>query len=349
LPVEVEKSSPLYTPMFASLTKQEEIVIVKPSRVASQNASDNSSPDDLLLSEGQDFVTVDAHFELARLGDDVIDRLQRDPQKRPLPRRDLQPITYTTAGDEEEVLGDSGLIEQVEPCRTSIHLIAAQEGTMPTEIHFLQSEDPGSNRHRYLEMRVLGANIVVQLFTRNLASSLGELRGPNCRRILSVGNSDWVRTFSSPLAQTILVPDGATFRFSFTAYDNEAAWSDGKDFEAFRLAALPLTATEVRKIRRQDSPTATPLFSARGVESNRPLTLKRLLVGSDELQLDFAGKAMVQEAGKHTVTFNLLEFAKQSPLLAGLLAMVDLALLEWLRRIVFSYKRKKAAGFRSDS
>jgi len=35
------------------------------------------------------------------------------------------------------------------------------------------------------------------------------------------------------------------------------------------------------------------------------------------------------------VTFNLLEFAKANPILAGILAMFDAALLEWIRRALF--------------
>jgi hypothetical protein len=60
-----------------------------------------------------------------------------------------------------------------------------------------------------------------------------------------------------------------------------------------------------------------------------------LLIGWDELQLDFAGRAMVQENGEYAVTFDLFQFASRNRLLAGILVMFDAALLEWVRRIVF--------------
>jgi hypothetical protein len=336
LPVEVESSKPAYTPVQSDLIKREVLVIKNPSpQPAGQSPADGAALM-LLADEGSDAVTVEAHFESALLDDDIMSLLRRE-NKPPLPPADARQIAYTTEGQADESEQPAQPDENARPCRTSIHVSLASNAKLPSELSFFQLKGPGADRYRNLEMKATGADLVVQLLTRNAAANrLGKIEGPGCTKTLSVG--DWSRTTSSPVPLKIVVPAGTSFQFWFTPLGEKPAWSGTAGlFEAFELEATPLRVHGVDKIS-YDAPSAVPAFSATSLEGH-PLLLRHLLIGSGELQLDYAGQAMVQENGKYAVTFSLLEFAKGNPILAGILAMLDAALLEWVRRALFKWNK----------
>lgn len=322
LPVGVEKGKSDFTPARAPFALKRELVVEGPEAEGGL----------LLASEGKPHVAVDARFESARLGDEIMELLRRERPPKPLPPAGNGRIDYTTAGDAEPrptpaagaTAADGG-----EPCRTFIRVAAAEGAPRPSELRFFQLKAPGGDQYRYFEMRAVGADLTVELLTRNFGGS-----GPDdsCRKTLSVG--DWRRSFSSPVPLRVVVPAGASFRFSFTPLGDKTPWA-GEDspYEPFELASAPVSASALRVVARDANADAAPVFDAASV--GRPLVLRQLLVGRDELQLDFAGRAMVRENGEPARTFNLLKFASENTLLAGLLLMLDTALLEWLRRTVF--------------
>lgn len=338
LPIEVERAPVRFTPVSAALINNEALVIAQPAR---QHTSTNVSPQLLFSDEGKDVVTVEARFESARLGDDINDLLRRELPKRPLPNEGMQPVVYATEGDEETAAAVQlpQTDERAEPCRTAISIMLVNTA-VPSEIHFSQTMGPGSDRYRYFEMKAVSADLMVQLLTRNFE---GNTQAPGCRKTLLVGQ--WSRTFSSPVPLNIVVAAGTSFRFSFTPLAGRTPWTETSGtFEPFALEGVPLVASSLRKISVGISPPGADLFNASSLTGAQPLLLKHLLVGADEVKLDFSGKAMVQENGKFVVTFDLLEFAYKNKILAGILGILDIALLGWVKRMLF-FKPKSPAGF----
>jgi len=172
--------------------------------------------------------------------------------------------------------------------------------------------------------------------TRNLA---GEVDAPGCGKTLSVG--DWSHTVIGPVPIDVFVPDGGSFQFSFTSFNEKTKWSGPSEFfEPFLLEAFPLSSRILRKTTRESASTPSQAFTS--VEGTPPLSLKHFVVGADELRLEFSGKAMVQENGRYAVNFDLLQFARRNTLMAGLLAMLDAALLGWIGRVAFGSTQSSA-------
>lgn len=344
--VDVEKSKPPYTPATA-LVLREELVVDTPTV---DNSTGQTSAGLLFSGEGTDYVSVEARFDSAQIGKDFIELLQTDPEQKSFPTLDRQAIVYSAMPTEEAAVSardtrPQPMKQRAAPCRTSI-AVKLPEGAKPlTELHFFQLQ-PGSDHDRRFEMKAVGADVVVELVTSNLTDDFGEMQGTDCGKTLSIGQ--WNRSFTAPAPIRIVVPAGSAFRFSFTSAEGKMPWTGpGKFYEPFRLVALPLNARAVREVQLEApaailpaTPTSpfsspTPIRESRSVDGEPPLLLKYFRVGPEELQLDFAGRAMVQENGQYVMTFDLLEFIRRNMILAGILAMLNAALLEWIRRTLF--------------
>ena len=342
VPVDVEKRQ--YTPAKAELVKHEELVVESP---VVDNSAGQAASGVLLAGDGTEFVSVEARFDSAQIGNDFIELLRTDPKERSFPSQDRGPIVYSPAPEEETAESTSETAMPPEkrkaaPCRTSIQVKLPEGAKTPTALHFFQL-DAGSDNHRSFEMNADGSDVVVELLTRNFTDPLGEMQGSDCGKSLTIGK--WNRSFTAPAPINIVVPAGTSFRFSFTSAAGKMPWTGaGKFYEPFKLVALPLNARAVKEVKLEAgarSPAAStlpvlpPIRESRSVDNGPPLVLKYFRVGSEDLQLDFAGQAMVQENGKYAVTFSLLDFIKANPILAGILGMLDAALLEWIRRALF--------------
>ncbi len=330
LPVDVEKATPPYTPQSAELVKQEELIIDDPT-INRSGPVPNSRM--LFSGDGAEFVSVEARFDSAVIGKNFTNILRTDPDQQ-LPPDSQQPISYTPESDQDSPEENNGKdAPNSAPCRTSVDIALTENGSMPAELHVFQ-QTPGSERSRVLEMRATGADLVITLLTKNFSKGEGGMQGLNCAKTLTVGS--WSESFSAPAPVDIVVPAGTTFRLLFNGAEGKISSAGAtKYYEPFKLVGLPLNARAVRKVKLR---AATPaVFEAARVEGQPPLILRYLKLGPDDVQLDFAGQAMVKEKGKFAVTFSLLQFAKANPILAGILAMFDAALLEWIRRSLMGY------------
>jgi hypothetical protein len=338
VPVDVEKSSPPYTPAKAALVKNEELVV-------RSSSFGNASTPVLLMGEGTESVAVEARFDVAQISQDFIDMLHTDPDEKSFPNSDQQPITYTSGPDDSEPEDKnrkppSTELQTAAPCRTLITIRLADGAKPISELDFFQT-DAGSDKHRTFEMKAIGAGVTVQLLTRNFPKdeSLGEMQGSDCDKALTIGN--WTRSFTAPVPIDVSVKDGESFRFSFTVPEGKNQFtSPGASYEPFKLVAQPLSAKSIETIDREQSNSTKP-FQAVAASNGPPLLLKYFRVGSEELQMDYSGQAVVQQNGKYVVTFSVLNFIKDNPVLSGMLAMLNCALLEWMRRSLF---RKAAAA-----
>jgi hypothetical protein len=339
MPVDVEKSTPKYTPVAAALIKDEELVLDRPSQPNPDDPS-RDLPTQLLTDNGRDYISADVYLESARLLEDTSKMLRTDPDETEFPVEGLTQIAYATEGDKEATARIANQLQsqKAEPCRTSISVELADRAKMPDELRFFQLQGPGSEYRRYFEMKARGSDLVVRLRTSNRT---GDDDAPGCGKTLVVGN--WSRPLTGPVPINIVVPDGAKLRFSFAPFSEETKWSRPSDgFEPFFLQASRLSARAVRKTVSKDSSSPPPTFSAVSVSPEQPLKLQHLVVGADELRLEFSGQAMVQENGSPAVMFDLLQFARKYPLLAGILATLDAALLGWIGRAAFGSRQSKA-------
>jgi hypothetical protein len=345
LPVEVEKSTPPYTPVAAALIKREELIIDNPSRGEEAQSTSDIPTEVLPADGGTEGVQIDAHFDSARLGDDNMKRLRREseqaPKENPPPPEGLQQIDYTSVVPAASPEGPGQPPDQTaKPCRAAISIALADNTKLPSELHFFQPDDPVAG-DRSLEIKAVGADLIVQM---SVLDATNKFRGPGCGKTISVGDEDWHRSFAGGTLLQIVVPAGTSFQVWFSPLPKQNPWSGASDFfEPFKLVVSPpLRIGAIRRTTRDGSPSIPPTFNASSEVGGQPLLLKHLRIGSEELQLDFSGKAMVQENGKYAVTFDLWAFARKNSLLAGILAMLDVALLEGLRRFAFNSKAKKA-------
>jgi hypothetical protein len=320
LPIDIERSKDGYTPATAAFVKRETLTIQGLSRSGADEAQNQVLLDDV----GNDAVTVEAHLQSAHLHDETTNLLKN--AKKPLPAPGQHQVVYTTEGDAESSSTPPSQADTstAKACRTAIQISLAEKNHMPATLQFYQKEGPGA-LHRTVEMKASDADLVVELLTRNLA---GNFSGPGCRKTIIVG--DWSHTFASPAPLKIMLPAGTTLQFGFTAMKDKAPWS-GPDgvFEAFKLEGFPITVNSVQKFVNN-----IEVFNAQAVQVANPLLLKKLLIGSSELQIHYTGQALIKENGNYAVTFSVWEFMKKYPLFAGILAALDTALVAWLFRIV---------------
>jgi hypothetical protein len=350
LPVEVEKT---ISPVKAALIKREVLVVENPFREVGPPAS--GLRNELLPpDEATKGISIAAHFESARLSDDNMKRLrrqsERDPKKKP-PTEDLQQIDYTTdEPDEDSQQQPSAVpVDTAKPCSAAIALALVDDTKPPKEIHFFQPTDP-SVGDRTLEIKAVGADLVVQLSVVDPTQHVTpeptrRPLGPGCSKTVSKG--DWERSFTGPTQLEVVVPANESFRIWFSPLPRQNPWPSAGDFhEPFKLVALPpVSASGMSKIIQGSSPPTLPSLKASSVAGEQPLLLRHLRLGAEELQLDVSGKAMVQEYGKFAVTFDLLEFANRNRLVAAILGVLDIALLGWVKRMIFT-RPKARAGFR---
>ncbi len=327
VPVYVENSPPQFNSPTATQA-QEELVIDSPSpAVSDQPASE--SPTVLAHNPAIEGFSMAVHFDSARLSEKHLDDLRR--QNKKLPPEGFQAIDYSTyvpGKDSPKQL--EMLDENAKPCGASIDIALANNKNLPSELHLFQPEDRGAT-DRTLEIRAVGADLVVQL---SITDTTGTRRGPGCRKNISVGD-DWDMLFAGETQLQIIVADGSHFRVWFSPLPNQTPWSgENGPFEPFRLTPPP-GAVAIRKIKHDGPVTTPPAFKASSIKGT-PLSLRQLTVGAHDLQLRFAGQAMVEEHGNAAVTFDLVKFAESNRLLAGTLALLDAALLEGLRRAVLS-------------
>jgi|GEM_PF-2555582 len=342
VPVNVEKSTERFTPQPAARAQHEELIIDNPSLEPTDQPS--IFPKKLLPhDDNRKGFSLAVHFDSARLSDDDVNELRR--QKRPLPPEGPQTIDYTTevpSTSPSEPTPTPDL--NVTPCRASIDVALADNKKLPSELHLYQPPPEPGATDRTLAIKAVGADLLIQL---SITDPSGTFRGAGCRKVISVGD-DW--DFKVPgdhkvpgdQQLNVVVSANTNLQIWFSPLPKQSPWPDeNSSFEPFNLLDSALRARAVRRITNGASPSPTPAFMATSVDGEPQLLVKRLVVGSHDLQLAFGGQAMVQENGTYAETFDLLAFAKKNPLIAGLLAMLDAALLDAFRRVVFRPWRAK--------
>ena len=292
-----------------------------------------SSPEGKLFAhDPKSNEAIDVHFENARLDEQTIEDLSS-----PMFKSSSDPIDYGAAES-------NGTSSVGAPCRTSIE-VELKDGKLPRALSLYQMQSPGADR-RHLEMKAIGAELVVQLTTSAPPQATGETEG--CRKLLRVGNRAPLHIPPFTPIRIIAVADSA-FRFTFRPFAANAQrlW-DGSEglFAPFELGppmvnpgdlppVLQARAVSVRNLQ-DDGSNLPAILSARSLAGRPPLIVYDFKIGSDNLQIKVSGTGEMSVNGQPE-TVNLWQRLEElGPLAKGILVALNAALLAWFIRLLSS-------------
>jgi hypothetical protein len=290
-----------------------------------------NSDEGLLLSHvGQPNEIVDFSFDRARLdGETLLHLSESNPP--PNPTR----IDYLTTKSAQRLEGES--------CRTSIEIKLADARKPPATLHFYQTDAPGGDIYRRLDMKATGGEVLI-----NIGTDGDDVSAPGCQKKLAVG-SDFSLPTEGTYGLAIVAEADSVSSFSFNPATAKNTLWGGPDsfFQPFDFgseqnspdapAPLRARAVEIRTLGGNKSSEPTSVLSARSLEGGELLTVESLKVGSDSIQINVSGRGLVKENGKDYV--NLVDRMKGHLLLTALLAVVNVAILVWFMRLLFSQRQ----------
>ena len=281
------------------------------------------SPEGLMLSHvGNPEEVVNLSFERARLdGDTLMQFGEQNPPTAPAH------ILFMT--DKPEAKG--------EPCRTFVNVSAADASRKPSALHFSQTLSPGGDVQRGLDLEASGAQL---LFNVNTSAPLGgDERAPGCSKLLKVAPGFAAPVEGVSAVAFIAEPDSATHLTFNPALAKNNLWQGAEGFfqpfalggeepAPFRARALKITA------RGEGGPAS--LLEARAVGEGW-LTVESLSVGPDRLQVRASGVGLIKVYGEDYT--DPLGRVRRHALASLALALLDVALLVWLARMLFAPRR----------
>ncbi|HMF55723.1 MAG TPA: hypothetical protein VK619_05150 [Pyrinomonadaceae bacterium] len=345
MPLDVNQVTPKITPAKATARSQQLILEDAVADASGLLASHTGRKNEL----------VEAHFDMARLSDDTLAHLRVFESQIGSPPLDWQKIDLFArdvprshdgniqAGGEPELRPEEAQGVNDDTCRTSILI----EQVVPTKrlqsIRFFQNDDSGMNSYRSAEMAIEGVELKVSLNTMSPPSDnlQGNVDALGCSKLLQVGG--WKLPLKGARKIELIVAAGSNFRFRFQPLRADAAlWADGLDslYEPFELSPHPFKVKGV-SILSQTHGDHLPLLSVTSRNADPPLEIKTLLVGSDEIQIDYSGKGLIKQ-GDDYISVDIMDRLKKYPIPAGLLAMANTALIGWfVQTVKASYKSSK--------
>jgi hypothetical protein len=269
-------------------------------------------------------VLLDAYFDNAQLSNQTLQALKSFQISAP-----MSPgvITYLTGGSGNTACATK---LQVEPTGKNLK-----------SVEFSQGGSDITSGYRTLGARFNGTDVVVTLKSEGIfQNGLSP-----CRIELSVG--DWKQSTQGFLPIRIQVPPGAHFRFHWQNLDERSSsWktkSSALSLLAFGASASDEFSTQTIAISSVNGKTGAPdppHFEARAAKHS-PLTVLSLGINQNQLEINASGKGRVLKAGKVVSTVNVLETLNKNPILSGLFAAGNLALIGWVGRMFFPPRPKR--------
>jgi hypothetical protein len=264
-------------------------------------------------------VLVDAYFENAQLAPETLQQF-----------RALQ-VTPPTA---------SGLISYLTStvkkgsCSTKF---AVAPVSAPASVRFAQTDDDALAGLRSLAIAFTGTDTEITLTSQGPMQSLVS----PCKVELSIGN--WTQITGGFFPIRIRIPDGATFRFRWQNLGEKSdTWKNqGAALQLVRFGGsnsddFTASAIQIASVRNPGNP---PLLQALG-EKNTPLEVESFAIDKSALAIKASGRGKVLKDGSVVTKTDLLETLNKNPILSGLFAAGNIALLGWAGRSWFP-KRKK--------
>ncbi len=314
-------------------------------------AIDSSSV--LVISHaGKTTEEVDVHLTAARLDEPTLSDFESDHPPSGNAEIDCSPIIFTTSPPANDAtrqnVGSHQQRETGKRCSTSIEIAVGRN--KDAALAFFQS-DPPDRDSRYLDIELISAegNVKIEMLPEILQlddASVARLKSTGyavaCGRELKVG--EWKQRIGGALEIGTVMAANSRLRTRFTPWPKVELWSGGANgffdpfsFESSRgpqdqTAAIRSRAVSIRMVDNTQT-----LFTAQGTAGGELIHLDKLWVGSDRLQIELSGQAIVT-VNNQVQTISLFERIK-NPLVAGFLVLVNTALLTWLVGIVRSLLR----------
>jgi hypothetical protein len=263
-------------------------------------------------------VLVDAYFDNAQLAPETMQAL-----------RSLQVTPPTTAG----LISYLTSTVKKGSCSTKF---AVAPLSAPASVRLAQTDDDSLSGLRSVAISFAGTDAEITLTSQGPVQSL---LSP-CRVELSVGN--WTQVTGGFFPIKVLVPAGSTFRFRWQnlgeksdTWKNQSAALQLLRFGASNSDDFTADAVQIVNVRSTNDP---PSLQALG-ERNAPLDIESFAIDKSDLQIKASGKGKVLKDGTVVTKTDLLETLNKNPILSGLFAAGNIALLGWAGRSWFP-KRK---------
>jgi hypothetical protein len=223
------------------------------------------------------------------------------------------------------------------PCSTGIELRASAK--TPAEIRISQFGELGRNSHRHVQIIASDAELIANLGTEVQGES--DL-APGCQKTLTVDKL----SHSTSLDLTAHVAENSEVRLTFLPLGADSKpWGDEQGSVELLLGGSPklksvdappfqARAVSIRSLDTGAPTKAATVLSARSEAGGPLLSISGLKVFSDKLEVNVAGKGMVEINGVAQTT-NLLQTFEENPITSALLLAANAALLAWVARLVF--------------
>lgn len=297
----------------------------------------------LASHEGRKDELVEAYFERAHLSGLPLTRIQALKTPGGAPPSDWQRIELVSdeareyvkpesppAAGEPELRPEEAAAAKDDTCTTSILIYHDGDQLPIPRLRLFQKEGSGRDIFRLAEIAAEGTELKVVLDTESPKS--GSLRGndnaPGCKKILKVGG--WTLKVQGSRKIELIVAAGEGFRFRFNKLKPGASvWEGGSGgaYDPFVLYPSPLKVAALSVSAEGGAPPEPLRVTA--ADEKSPLEIRKILIGSDELAVDYAGRAFVQKRG-HYESVDLFERVDKYRTVAGLLAAANAAILGWV-------------------
>ena len=264
-------------------------------------------------------VLVDAYFENAQLAPDTVQQLRALQVTPPTASGAISYLTSTVKK------GSCGTKFEVAPV------------SAPASVRFAQTDDDALARLRSLAVAFAGTDTEITLTSQGPMQSM---LSP-CKVELAIGN--WTQITGGFFPIKILVPAGANFRFRWQNLGEKSdTWKNqGAALQLLRFGPsssddFTASGIQIASVRNPGNP---PLLQALG-EKNAPLEVESFAIDKSDLEIKASGKGKVLKDGSVVTKTDVLETLNKNPILSGLFAAGNIALLGWAGRSWFPKRRK---------
>ncbi len=218
-------------------------------------------------------------------------------------------------------------------CSTKFEVAPA---SAPVSVRFAQTVDESLAGLRSMTIEFAGSDAEITLTSQG---PMQNVLSP-CKVELSSG--DWAQTTGGFFPIKIRVPAGAALRFRWQnlgeksdTWKNQSAALQLLRFGASDSNDFTADAILIASVRNPSNP---PLLQAVG-EKNTSLEVESFAIDKGALEIKASGKGKVVKDGSVVTKTDVLETLNKNPILSGLFAAGNIALLSWAGRSWFP-KRK---------
>ena len=268
-------------------------------------------------------ILVDAYFENAQLSPETVQQfraLQVNPPTTP------GAMSYLTSTVKK---GSCGTKFEVAPVSS------------PAGARFAQTDDDALAGLRSVGVAFAGTETEITLTSQGPMQSM---LSP-CKVELSIGN--WTQITGGFFPIRVLVPAGANVRFRWQnlgeksdTWKNQGAALPLLRFGASNSDDFTASGIQIASVR---SPGNPPLLEAVG-EKNAPLEVEAFAIDKSSLAVKASGKGKVLKDGSVVTKTDVLETLNKNPILSGLFAAGNIALLGWAGRSWFPKRKVSEEG-----